>query len=188
MDINDLGNVIMSSVKNYIATKYFSQAKTDDTYYDAYDYEGNPVTINMFIFSASVMYKSLKSVVNYQFLKHVGEILTYYKFEACEDGSLNVIHGRSVRCKDESFMLMVRGANVRYVTNGIVPEKVVAWPHPYYGLSYEDTLKLLERNGKIEVAPVEPEFAECVTAEDIHAEMENLAANVSNKLNVEPSR
>ena len=73
MDINDLGNVIMSSVKNYIATKYFSQSKTDDTYYDAYDYEGNPVTINIFVFSASVMYKSLKSVVNYQFLKHVGD-------------------------------------------------------------------------------------------------------------------
>ena len=41
MDINDLGNVIMSSVKNYIATKYFSQAKTDDTYYDA---NGNEVS------------------------------------------------------------------------------------------------------------------------------------------------
>lgn len=188
MDINDLGNVIMNSVKSYIATKYFSQSKIDDTYYDAYDYEGNPVTINIFVFSASVVYKSLKSVVNYQFLKHVGEIFTYYKFEAREDGSLNVIHGRSVRCKDETFMLMVRGANVRYVTNGIVPEKIISWPYPYYGISFEDTLKALERNGRIEFDNIEPEFAEGIMAENIHSEMESLAASVSNKLNVEPSR
>lgn len=188
MDIVELSNIVMGDVKKFIGTKYYAPNKEDQSFYSAVDYNGNEVTINIFPFGATVTSKSLKTVVNYQFLRALGEIFTYYKFQVAENGSLNVIHGRCVRDGEDSFALMAKSANVRYVSCGLPSEKVVSWPYPYYGVTFEETMKLLEKNGSMEIREEDPEYAHDISADKIYVTMEELASNAEHKLSVEPSR
>ena len=184
MDLGKLSDLLMEDVKESISKKYFIGTINRQGYIKAIDMEGNKAIINMSGFSATVIRNNLESVTNYQFLKTLGEIFSYYKFEANDDNSLNITHGRCVADKEQSgtYHLMAKSANVNNFTNDLDVKDIIAFPYPYFGVTLDETLKLLSYKTDFNVAQTDAEYVFDVKAEDIFAKMQEITKVSENKL------
>lgn len=184
MDLGKLSDLLMEDVKKSIIKKYYIGTINKQGYIKALDARGNSAIINTSAFSATVIRNNLESVTNYQFLKTLGEIFSYYKFEANDDNSLNITHGRCVADKENrnTYHLMAKSANVRNLTNNVEAEDIIAFPYPYFGITLEETLKLLSYKTNFDVRETEAEYAFGIEAEDIFAKMQEITTISENNL------
>ncbi len=184
MDIIGLRDIVMADVKKSINEKYHSY-DNNTSWYTALDENGSEVQISSLLFSASVT--SFNSFTKYQFLKALGETFTYYKFQANQNGGLNIIQGRCVRSDDDKFLVMAKAATIEGYSEDIF-RVISPRLNSFCGITIEDTINFLEIYQGHLTYVSDPEYVFDVHGQDIFTSMEEAVKTCEQKLSDNPSR